>query len=174
MVVLCAKCKILCVCVCSVTVNDVNIFIMSRCEDKKMWRCQHSTCKTCLISSSDTRFLTQKPLHTDAFTDGRNLHTCRHFYTQKLLHSEASRLYTQTPLHTDACHTSVFTRKLLRLYTHTYTHTHTLTNTQLLKCLVELWCGMQRSCKNSDSQKHDKMRNTYNYTGDNDNIKQQR
>ena len=118
----------------------MNIFILCRCEDKKIWRCQVSSCKTCLKSSLDTRFYTQKPLHThthtlldtEASTHKRfytqtllhtEVFTHRLFYTQKLLHPEASthrRFYTQTPFHTNAFTNRRFYTQTL--FTQTYLH----------------------------------------------------
>ena len=143
-------------CVCA-WVNDVDIFIMCGCEDKKMWRCKKSSCKTCPKSSSDTRFYTQKPLHTHTHTLlDREASTHKRFYTQTLLHTEAFTLrklytqtlsHTQTPLHIDACthrrfsHKHFYTETLTPLHTHTrtllqtqklFTHTHAFPHTDTL------------------------------------------
>ena len=86
--------------------------------------------------------VTQTLLHTDAFTYKRSfaepfLHIDAFTYTDAFTHRSFfhthTRLYAQTLLHTDT------------FYAHTHTH--------LLRRLIELWCGMQRSCKNTNNQK---------------------
>ena len=83
------------------------------------------------------RFDTQTLLHADAFTH-------RLLYTRTLLHR---RFYAQTLLHTDAfTHRCFYTQTLFTQHFNTqtpFTHTHTFAQ----NCLIDLSCGMHRSCK---------------------------
>ena len=132
----------------NVTWDHVNMFIMCRCQDKKIRRCQGFSCKrrtryaakNVLEDVKNTNIqicwkaLKHRHTQRNMFTQYKHTdtHTNPHTHTEQLLHTEActhKNFYTQKLLHTNTfTHRSFYTQKLL----HTDAVTHRRFSTQKL------------------------------------------